>query len=164
MESAGPGLGTTFTILLPLLEGDVARPLVVTAPVKSLPVNLDGLLLLVVDDDPDAREPVRRLLEDAGAEALAVGSVAEALEAVGQRQPDLVVSDLAMPEQDGYDFIKALRALPAGRGKVPAIALTAYASPEDRERTSKAGFQDHLAKPVDGRKLISAVAALVVKE
>ena len=162
VESAGPGQGATFTVSLPLLAKATARPAAVAEPIESPPVTLGGLLILVVDDEPDAREPVRRLLEDAGAKTLAVGSVSEALAAFRQRQPDLVVSDIGMPEQDGYDLIKALRALPAEQGKVPAIALTAYATPEDRERSTSAGFQDHLAKPVDGLTLITRVAELVV--
>jgi CheY-like chemotaxis protein len=116
----------------------------------------------MVDDDMDAREALRHALEEAGAEVVAVGSADEAAAAMRQRRPDVLVSDIGMPGRDGYDLVRSIRALPRDRGgRVPAIALTAYASSEDRDRALRAGFDLHLAKPVESAELIAAVALLV---
>ena len=162
-NSAGRGKGATFTITFPLRAVDGAEHAAVAVQrTKKFSDELLGVLVLVVDDDPDAREPVRRVLEEAGAEVLAVASKEEAMEAVRQQRPDVLVSDIAMPGQDGYDLMRGIRLLPPGRGgQLPAIALTAYATPEDRDRTLAAGFMTHLAKPVESTVLLAAVAALV---
>jgi PAS domain S-box-containing protein len=162
-RSAGHGHGATFTITLPLRgPAESARHAVLPATrPEERPGMLGGLLVLVVDDEPDAREPVRRVLEEAGAEVVAVASAEEAMEAVRQQRPDVLVSDIGMPGQDGYDLIRSIQALPPGRGgQVPAIALTAYAAAEDRDRALQAGYRTHLAKPVEPAVLIAAIAAL----
>lgn len=164
-ESEGEGMGSTFTVRLPiraLVPGaqsaskgqSPAEP-----PPEAIEQNvLRGLRILVVDDEPDTRELVSTLLESAGAETEVAASVAEALDAVAQMRPDAVVTDIGMPGEDGYVFLKRLRA--AGQ-QMPAIALTAYARAEDRSRALSAGFQMHVAKPIEPRKLVTAVARLL---
>jgi PAS domain S-box-containing protein len=164
-ESAGKGAGATFKILLPLLSGK-KRSNVSAAPAKGTTKasvrTLAGVFALVVDDELDNREALRRILEDADAETAVVGSAEEALEAMGQRPPDVVLIHVNMPERDGYDLVKSLRALPSAQGgQVPAIAFGANAAPKDRARALSAGFQAHLSKPVEPAKLVAAVAALL---
>jgi CheY-like chemotaxis protein len=118
-------------------------------------------MVLVVDDDPDQREPVRRVLEQAGAETVAVASADEALHALAARAAGRDRERHPQPGRDGYEFLRAVRALPRKQGgQVPAIALTADVSAEDLSRALSAGFQVHLAKPVDPARLIAAVAEL----
>ncbi len=161
-QSPGQGKGATFTVSLPMPDADTPLPPVwAGSAAEEHSASLGGLLVLVVDDEPDAREPLRRVLEDAGAETVVVASADEALDALRQRQPDVIVSDIGMPGGDGYALLRTIRALPPKRGgRVPAIALTAYVASEDRDRALKAGFQAHLTKPVEPVKLIAAVAAL----
>lgn len=121
--------------------------------------RLDGLRILVVDDDEDARELLRALLESRGAVVLAAGSVADALTGL-ERGPDVIVSDIAMPEADGYSLVRAVRALERGsERRLPIIAVTAYAGASDRARALEAGFDLHFAKPVDLEALAVAIAA-----
>jgi CheY-like chemotaxis protein len=115
----------------------------------------------VVDDDDDTRGLVTSVLEMCGAEVTAVGTAREALREVERLRPDVLVSDLGMPGEDGYWLIEEVRALPAGRGgKTPAAALTAYARAEDRLRTLRAGFQHHVTKPAEPQELVAVVANL----
>jgi len=117
--------------------------------------------VLVIDDDPDARELLTMLLEGHGVRVRAVTSVREALAAFEREVPDIILSDLAMPDEDGYDLIRSVRNRPAtSGGLVPAIAVTAYARPEDERRSLSSGFQVHLTKPIDPMKLFSAVERL----
>ena len=117
--------------------------------------------VLVVDDEPDARDILRRALLDAGGEVHVAGGVPEALDCVDEARPDVVVTDIGMPGEDGYSLIRRLRARPAeSGGRTPAIALTAYARPDDRTRALRSGFQMHIAKPVDPAELIAAVASI----
>ena len=117
--------------------------------------------MLVVDDEADARALVRRLLEDCHALVVTAGSAAEAMELVRAEKPDVLVCDVGMPGEDGYSFIKRVRALgPEQGGQVPSAALTAYARAEDRVKAILAGFQMHLAKPVEAAELIATVAGL----
>jgi CheY-like chemotaxis protein len=165
--SPGEEQGATFIVTLPVQivhrDGD-GRP---TAGFgghlldsRDRP-NLHGLRVLVVDDDLDARELIRRLLAEHGAEALLADSVDEALQQVRDSQPDILLSDIGMPEKDGYDLARALRALPAAEGgSIPAAALTAMARAEDRTRAMLAGFQAHITKPVEPTELIAVVATL----
>jgi CheY-like chemotaxis protein len=120
------------------------------------------LRVLVVDDEADARTLARRVLEGCGAQVVAVASAAEALEAVHGESNALscVVSDIGMPDRDGYDFIRDMRAMPGAAGRVPAIALTALARDEDRKRTLLAGYQVHISKPVDPAELVTVIATL----
>ena len=173
VESAGTGQGTTFRVLLPLW---VVRPDVEPSgdervhpkasgtaplPVPSEGLNLAGVRVVVVDDEGDARALVKRLLEDRGASVRVAASTAEALELLAAQPPDVLVSDIGMPGEDGYALIRQVRALPAeAGGNVPAVALTAYARSEDRLRVILAGFQMHLAKPVEAAELLALVASL----
>ena len=117
--------------------------------------------MLVVDDEPDARSLVQRLLEDCDADVRTAGSAAEALEMVKAQPPEVLVSDIGMPGEDGYSLIRQVRALgPERGGDVPAVALTAYARSEDRMKALKAGFQMHVAKPVEPAELVTVVAVL----
>jgi len=174
-HSEGPGRGTTFTVDLPLrIEALADRPADTPAAPRE---SLEGVDVLVVEDDNDMRKALGQLLESAGAKVRTAPSAAAAVEAFCARAPDALVSDIAMPEQDGYVLMRRLRqieadAIPSRRGSrgkngasavrrhVPAVALTAHARPEDRAKAIDAGFQAHLAKPVDPAHLISAVAAL----
>jgi CheY-like chemotaxis protein len=117
--------------------------------------------VLVVDDEPDARSVVRRLLEECQATVVTASSAAEALELVGREPPTVLVSDIGMPGEDGYALIRRVRALEKARGgDTPAVALTAYARSEDRVRAIQSGFQMHVAKPVEAAELVMVVAAL----
>lgn len=126
---------------------------------------LDGLRLLVVDDNSDSREIITLILEEYGAEVTAVDSASAALETLERVQPDILISDIAMPELDGYSLISQLRSLEeaqAGR-QTPAIALTAYGE-EERAQVLSAGFQMHLTKPVESAELVAVVATLAGRE
>ncbi len=161
-ESGGEGRGATLTIRLPLIES--------TAAVKSLaPPDqhkaaipqqlLSGLNVLVVDDDSDTLTLMATALKRRQANVTAVSSAGEAMEAITLKRPDVLVSDIAMPDEDGYGLIKKIRLLENGASEnIPAVAITAYAKEEDRERALSAGFQIYLAKPVELTELISVVA------
>jgi signal transduction histidine kinase/ActR/RegA family two-component response regulator len=165
-QSPGEGQGATFIVRLPLAEthGPVfleAEPVNQDFEPEQKDTPLAGLRVLVVDDEVDARILAQRVLEERGAEVVAVGSAAEALVAVnGDCELSVVVSDIGMPEHDGYDFIREMRALPGSAGLVPAIALTALARDEDRKRTLLAGYQVHISKPVDPAELVTVIATL----
>lgn len=125
------------------------------------PVSAPGLRVLVVDDDPDAREMLTVLLEACGMVVRVAPSARAALEAIETEPPDVVVSDIGMPEEDGYSLIRKIRALPADSQRaVPAIALTAFARSEDRQRALRAGFDRHLAKPVEPAALTDIIGEL----
>ena len=164
-ESAGKGQGATFTVRLPLVEGrPEARRVVALGPAfkgERAPAasTLRGVRVLVVDDDPDARESVAAVLEQAGATVQAVESAGDAVESLQREPSDVLVSDIAMPGVDGYTLLGRARARLRGR-EIPAAALTAYAGSEDRGRALAAGFQAHLAKPVDPAQLVAVVAEL----
>jgi PAS domain S-box-containing protein len=169
VESPGEGEGTTFKVMLPLTSlppdiGDIEKtshPIIEgNSPTDSSP-SLDGLRVLVVDDERDSRELVAAALMARGAEVVSFGSAIEALEEM-ERQPfDVLVSDIGMPEMDGYWLINKVRQLPAERGgRIPAAALTAYAGIEDRRRVLLAGYQMHIPKPVEPAELTSLVASL----
>ena len=133
---------------------------VVFGPVLD-PTTVYGFGILVVDDERDSRQLVARILESCGADVATAASYEEALEAIGKRRPDVLISDLGMPDHDGYELIRAVRMLPADAGgSVPAAALSAFARSEDRRRAVMAGFQTHVAKPVEPPELIAIVASL----
>jgi PAS domain S-box-containing protein len=158
-ESDGPGRGATFTVRLPILRDTVAR----TAPTLNFtpPAALSGMRILVVDDEEDTREYVRMLLAMCNAKVSVADSAQTALALLEAEPPDVLVSDIAMPEQDGYGLIRQVRELPPDRGgTTPAVALTAYARHEDRTRAMLAGFQNHVTKPVEPAELIAAIASL----
>jgi CheY-like chemotaxis protein len=122
---------------------------------------LDGVRVLLVEDHAVVREVIGRLLAEYGAAVTATAGVAEALKAFEQERPDVVLSDIEMPEEDGYALIRKLRALPRNRGgQTPAAVLTGLSTAEDRARVLQAGFQYYVAKPVDARMLVSVVATL----
>jgi CheY-like chemotaxis protein len=131
------------------------------APQSVMVGELGGLTVLVVDDQADARDLIRRVLEDCAATVVTAGTAEDALRLVEERRPDVLVSDVGMPEADGFELLRRVRALGAARGgKVPAIALTAFARSEDRTRALRAGFLVHVAKPVDPSELVATVASV----
>jgi CheY-like chemotaxis protein len=124
-------------------------------------LSLRNVRVLVVDDDADSRHLLEKLLVEQDAEVAVAGSVEEALALFGRAPPDVVLSDIGMPGRDGYDLIRSIRALDDGvGGRVPAAALTALASADDRKRAMLAGFQTHISKPVDAGELVAVVATL----
>ena len=162
-ESPGRGKGSTFTVWLPLFQATDARPArgQPEAPVARIDGNLDGARVLVVEDDEATREALAEVLGTNGAQVRAAESAATAMTLVEQFRPELLVCDIAMPDEDGYSLLGRIRALgPARGGSVPALALTALAAEEDRRRSAEAGFEVHLAKPVDVQRLLSALVAL----
>lgn len=160
--SPGPGRGATFTLTLPLLAADHAGARPAGAGVAA-GWSIAGVRVLVVEDD-DARAALIALLAGYGASARGVGSVREGLLALPEFQPQVLLSDLAMPGEDGFSFIAKVRALaPARGGRVAAVALSALATPEDRQRALRAGFELHLPKPIDAARLVAAVGGLAAR-
>jgi PAS domain S-box-containing protein len=166
-ESAGENLGAGFFVTLPMLATRApADPRPIdgddhAAPRVEIGQPLAGLRVLVVDDDLETRELIKTILEEGGADVCAVPSVNKAVEALDRHGPDVLVSDIAMPERDGYELIRYVRSrAEAAGGKVPALALTAFARTEDRSRALMAGFQMHAAKPVEPAELVAMVASL----
>lgn len=171
-ESPGEGLGATFTVKIPLVavlpeedDREVMRPDIGKEASFICPVSLEGLSVLVVDDEAATREVVRAVLEHCGARVTEAASCAEAVDVFAAKgsdeRPDVIVSDIQMPGEDGYALIRRVRALDAGRGgQVPAVALTARAGEEDRVRALAAGFQSHMSKPVEPTELVAVVASL----
>ena len=163
-ESPGQGRGSTFTVLLPLAAapGEGASPRHATPPRESEDRLRAGLTVLLVDDEEDAREALRLILQQNGMLVTTAASAREAVELVESLQPDVLLSDIAMPGEDGLSLIRRVRMLPFDRGsQVPAIALSAYAGAEDRRKALLAGFQRHIPKPVDPAHLLAAIATLV---
>jgi CheY-like chemotaxis protein/two-component sensor histidine kinase len=170
-KSPGVSLGATFTVILPL---SAAHPYADDRGPRLHPrgyqaigteeaapaTTLDGLRVLIVDDEEDARFLIRRVLEGCGALVSDVASASEGLVAMGVFRPDVLVSDIGMPDVDGYEFIARVRALgETGGGKIPAVALTAFARSEDRTRALLAGYLVHVSKPVEPSELIATVAS-----
>ena len=158
-DSAGKGLGTSLTVRLPVFDGS---PTPADAGEAGAEYRLEGYAIFVVDDEPDARDFLATSLRRAGAAVTAFANGAEALSALDRGIPDLLISDISMPDDDGYAVIRRLRGRsPAEGGALPAIALTALADPSARATALEAGYQIHLAKPVNLEHLLLAVAALV---
>ena len=165
-ESAGVGRGASFTVTLPLAavrpssvkdRDEDARIAVSAQSDEAKP--LAGVRVLVVDDQEDAREMLAMVLQHAGALVTTAGSAAEALKICGDEKIDVLVSDIGMPEEDGYTLIGRVRSLPSnGGGRTPAIALTAYATEEDQKRALAEGFEAHVAKPVEPSELVTVVS------
>jgi PAS domain S-box-containing protein len=172
-DSRGEGQGATFTVELPLLvtpSWDGGFGMGTETAVTRTPNSevLDGLRVLVVDDEADARELFTVLLQQRGARVTAVASSDEALTVLAETppgdRPDILLADIGMPEMDGYQLIARVRALEPGQGgQIPAVALTAHAGCEDRNRSLLAGFQKHLSKPVEPAELAAVVAHLAGK-
>ncbi|MEH2087291.1 PAS domain-containing protein [Nostoc sp.] len=159
-DSPGEGLGATFTVQLPLLNIEPEIKQLDELPQPAL--ELTGIRVLTVDDDPDARELLTVLLTEYGATVLTVASAAEVLANLESFKPDVLVSDIGMPEVDGYSLIQQIRILtPEKGGEIPAIALTAYARVDDYERAITSGYQRHVTKPLDPEELVQSVVALV---
>jgi len=158
-RSDGDGLGATFTVRLPLARPQAGTFFKAERVGQAAELTLQRLRVLVVDDEPDARALARRVLEERGAHVVTVASALEALAIVGgDIVPSVVVSDIGMPDQDGYDLIRKMRALPGLAGRIPAVALTALARAEDRQRALLEGYQTHISKPVDPTELIAVIA------
>jgi PAS domain S-box-containing protein len=163
VESPGEGQGATFTVQLPLLaskEEKVEKGDKEDKEDKG-EFPLAGKRVLVVDDEPDTQEFLVFTLEQYGATTCAVASVASALEVIASFQPDLLLSDIGMPNEDGYNLIRKVRNLADKSATLPAIALTAYARSEDKIRALEAGFQTHVAKPIEPEELVTVVANLL---
>jgi signal transduction histidine kinase len=164
-ESEGEERGATFTIRLPVIEAGV-KPAVTVADARErvagvpvAPQLLAGVNVLLVDDDSDTLKLMTTALTRRQATVTAVSSAVEAIQAISRRRPDVLVSDIAMPDEDGYGLIEKIRSLEAnGAESIPAVAITAYAKEEDREKALSSGFQIYLAKPVELTELISVVA------
>jgi PAS domain S-box-containing protein len=171
VKSAGIGKGATFTLQLPLTanysELQEESGHLQTTPQENLSfpdVSLANVHVLVVDDDVDARELVKRMLEIAGATVSMASSASEAMQRILTARPDVLVCDLGMPDEDGFSLIRKLRVLEESqRSALPAVALTAYARSEDRTRAIRSGFQNHLAKPVEPAELLAVVSGLAAR-
>jgi signal transduction histidine kinase/ActR/RegA family two-component response regulator len=164
-SSPGEGQGATITIELPvqIVQGreileQMSHAAEVGHAAEIAQVSLEGIRVLVVDDEPDSRELARRLLSKNHATVEVAEGVDEAMALFQANPPDVLLSDIGMPHKDGYELMRAIRALGPPAGTVPAIALTALARPEDRKRAMLAGFQAHVSKPVDPGELIAVVA------
>jgi PAS domain S-box-containing protein len=174
-HSDGPGRGATFTLCLPVLSINgvpgtksnirdltLTRASITDGLIIECPPRLDGVRVLVVDDDSDTRQMLKAALSECQAEVVTASSVAEAIGEIERRKPDVLVSDLGMPEQDGYELIKNVRKMESAdhTAKIPALALTAYAKAEDRVRALAGGYQVHLSKPVEPAEFVLVVANL----
>jgi CheY-like chemotaxis protein len=171
-ESGGEGQGSTFTIFLPQRSGavEVSDEAETTTIVSAdsdeqeapeIAPSLEGLRVLIVEDDGDSRQMLSAALAVYGGEVRACSSSATALEMLSHWLPDVIVSDIGMPREDGYDLIKHVRELaPEHGGTIPALALTGYASEGDKKRALAAGYQMHISKPVELTKLATAVVSL----
>jgi PAS domain S-box-containing protein len=169
-ESEGAGKGTTFVVRLPVAP---VRPRVSDPPVTptiatpsgphiDCPPELAGLRVLIVDDEPDARELLRTVLESCSAQVTTASTATDALQQFKREPPDLLVSDIGMQDKDGYWLIREIRGLPPEQGgRVPAVAITAYAGMKDRTRALREGFTNHVAKPTEPQELLAVVAASV---
>jgi CheY-like chemotaxis protein/nitrogen-specific signal transduction histidine kinase len=169
VKSGGENAGTTFSVALPLSIVD-PEPRRLQRQASTVHIDLEAAELpslaskniLIVDDEADTRFLIKRILEDRGARVLAAASAAEALSLLASEQVDLLVSDIGMPRMDGYQLIEQVRVLDSRRtGALPAIAVTAYARPEDRQRSLLAGYQTHISKPLEARELVAAIAGLL---
>jgi CheY-like chemotaxis protein len=165
VDSQGEGMGATFTVRLPLRAELAEDPLDQTGISKprswSVPDRLTGVRVMIVEDEDDTRELLVTALEQCGAEVVAFATVSEALDSFERRAPDVLLSDLGVPGEDGYSLIRKVRARPSSLGgDVPAAALTAYVRAEDRRQALAAGFQAHLPKPIDPSDLVATVARL----
>lgn len=166
-KSAGEGQGATFSVVLPMAiaRREPAESKLSKVDLASLgfeEISLKGKTILVVDDETDARDLLQRILSERSARVVVADSADRGLGLIPMEKPDLILSDIGMPKKDGYEFILEVRKLPPQLGgKTPAIALTAFARSEDRTRAMMAGYQVHLAKPVEAQELIATVASLI---
>jgi CheY-like chemotaxis protein len=172
VKSQGQHCGSTFIVRLPLAitptprhNGRESERFGFEDPLINSARILNGLRILVVDDDPDTRDLVSTILTRCGSEVRCSESAADAILAFQEWNPDLLVSDIGMPQEDGYGLIKRLRKLRSKRARqIPALALTAYATDEDRALALSAGFQMHLTKPIEPERLVSSIAAALGRD
>jgi len=162
-NSEGANKGATFSAMFPLLPERAQVPTYNSTETKALDIHtLEGLRVLLVDDEPEARQIISTVMKRMGAEVKACESASEALQTLVDWRPDVLMSDIAMPDEDGYSLIGKVRKLPRDKGgATPAAALTAYARDEDRKRALDAGYQMHIAKPVTSNQLVTLIARLV---
>ncbi|MBV9891731.1 MAG: response regulator, partial [Rhizobacter sp.] len=169
-RSEGIGRGATFTVRLPTrpaattdtVPTSTAPPAAPATVPAALEADLSGRRILVVDDEPDGREMLTHMLQSWGAQVRSAGSADEALAALGDERPDLLISDIGMPRVDGYELMRRIRALPhSGARELPAIALTAFARTEDGVKAQLAGYGVHLPKPVDPSRLYSTITTVL---
>jgi PAS domain S-box-containing protein len=168
-SSGGPGTGATFTVTLPRTgvrpnqeKPDEPQHISTRHPYQSDMPSLEGMRVIAIDDEEDARNLMKVILEEQGAIVTTAASASDAMLALERDKPDLIVSDISMPDEDGYTFIRKLRARGMEHGgAIPAIALTAFARPEDQAHALAAGFQIHLSKPIDPARLVSSVARML---
>jgi CheY-like chemotaxis protein len=163
-QSAGTGKGATFIVRLPLppLRSSKSPGTDSGKDADSLDETpLRQVRVLLVEDEPETRKAMTHLLRDAGAVVTAVDSAASAYEAFERSRPDLLLADIGLPDEDGYSLIRRLRALEAGAGRLPAVAISAFAHSEDRARAIAAGFDQHIGKPVEPRAFVSTLATLI---
>jgi signal transduction histidine kinase/CheY-like chemotaxis protein len=164
VESEGVGKGTELTVTIPLLAEGALAVGGSDRPPQSALSTLAGIRVVVVDDEQDARDLVAAVLEQAGAVVTSVGSAEEAMHAINERPPSLLVSDIGMPGEDGYALIARVRALPAeSGGRVPAVAVTAFTRDDDRARALRAGYTAHVAKPIDPAELVTLVSNVTTR-
>jgi PAS domain S-box-containing protein len=169
-ESPGEGLGSTFTIRIPLAAMQTSETASYAADesedkgTATTRLALSGLRVLVVEDEPDARELLSITLECSGAEVEAVESAQEALKNLQVFKPDVLLSDIGLPIESGYDLIRKVRSLPSDSSNIPAVALTAFATEKDQQRALSAGFQVHLTKPVEPGVLVETIERLVMPD
>jgi len=162
-DSDGEGKGATFTIKLPIIASPEIMSNPAMKPVESLNLHrLEGVRVLVVDDEPDARDIVSAVLMQQGAEVRTCSSAAEALIEVCEWQPTVILSDIGMPQEDGYELMRKVRQWEMEVGShIPAVAVTAFAREEDRQKAIASGYQTHIPKPIEPTHLVSVVASLV---
>ncbi len=170
-ESAGIGHGSVFTVRLPQIArvaGDdsfISEPLMIEPSVENKPAQLAGLRILAVDDDEDSRDLLKILLEQFDTEVTTAGSAREALETLIANRFDVIISDVGMPGEDGYELIKKIRGLPQPENaRVPAIALTGFARRQDEQRALAAGFDGHVTKPIEPDNLIEKIKGVIINE
>lgn len=162
-DSSGPGRGSTFSVEIPLMQASASDGDGAQARYDEPSAMLDelkGVRVLVVDDEVDSRDLITYLVQQAGASVTTVASASEALDVIDALSPDVLVSDIGMPQQDGYGLLEMIRKRKSASAAIPAVAVTAYARPEDRERALAAGFQAHVSKPIAPRELIASVGRL----
>lgn len=163
-QSRGPDQGATFTVSLPLVVADLTYG-TGGGPDAGVPIDqhtLQDIRVLVVEDEADNRDLIRRMLEAHGAQVFTAATASEAIAQASNQRPDILVSDIGLPDVDGYELIRRIRRLEAeGLDSIPAVALTAFARSEDRTRALRAGYQAHIAKPVEPAELIATLASFV---
>jgi CheY-like chemotaxis protein len=166
-QSDGVNKGATFSATFPLLA-DRNEAVTVSQSGEMVVAefrSLDGLKVLLVDDEPEAREIISTVIERSGAQVTACTSASEALAKLAEWKPDVILSDIAMPDEDGYSFIGKVRSLPRDKGgETPAAALTAYARDVDRRQALAAGYQMHIAKPIGASQLVYMIARLAGRD